>query len=84
MASTMIEVFGEMLLTQPIDRNETKMPSPEQLMNKFIIKHRRFPESVNGDQAVKMKYNDDSKNVIHLKFLFFFNLVFLFQVKNLI
>ncbi|XP_025416925.1 1-phosphatidylinositol 4,5-bisphosphate phosphodiesterase gamma-1 isoform X2 [Sipha flava] len=61
MASTMIEVFGEMLLTQPIDLNEIKMPSPEQLMNKFIIKHRRLPENVIGDQAVKIRHRDDSK-----------------------
>lgn len=62
MASTMIEVLGDMLLTQPVDQNESKMPSPEQLMYKFIIKHKRLPEKVNGDQAVAMRHNDDCKH----------------------
>jgi len=73
MASTMIEVLGDMLLTQPVDRNETKMPSPEQLMYKFIIKHKRLPEKVNGDQAVTIRNNNDCINIIY-----FICLIFLF------
>jgi phosphatidylinositol phospholipase C gamma-1 len=79
MASTMIEVFGEMLLTQPIDLNEIKMPSPEQLMNKFIIKHRRLPENVIGDQAVKIRHRDDSKSYICLIIFVYFYIVFLYR-----
>lgn len=79
MASTMIEVFGEMLLTQPIDHNENKMPSPEQLMNKFIIKHRRLPENVIGDQIVKIRHRDDSKMFIQLFIFLYFNIVFLYR-----
>jgi len=71
MASTMIEVLGDMLLTQPVDRNENKMPSPEQLMYKFIIKHKRLPEKVNGDQAVTIRHNDDCKNIIYFMFNIF-------------
>ncbi|CAH1709910.1 1-phosphatidylinositol 4,5-bisphosphate phosphodiesterase gamma-1 isoform X2 [Aphis gossypii] len=62
MASTMIEVLGDMLVTQPVDRNETKMPSPDQLMYKFIIKHKRLPDKVNGDQAVTIRHHDDAKD----------------------
>lgn len=58
MASIMIEVLGDMLLTQPIDRNENRMPSPEQLMYKFILKHKRLPEKVDGDQSVTIRQHD--------------------------
>lgn len=61
MASTMVDVLGDMLLTQPIDRNETRMPSPEQLMYKFIIKHKRLPDKIDGDQSVTIKRHDDCK-----------------------
>jgi phosphatidylinositol phospholipase C gamma-1 len=33
-----------MLLTQPIDKDEGRMPSPSQLKRKFIIKHKKLPE----------------------------------------
>lgn len=64
MASMMIEILGDMLLTQPIDRNETKMPSPEQLAYKFIIKHKRLPEKVNGDQSITIRHHEDCKIVL--------------------
>lgn len=66
MASSMIEILGDMLVTQPIDRNETQMPSPEQLKYKFIIKHKRLPEQVNGDQSVTIKHHDDCKSLVYL------------------
>lgn len=64
MASSMIEILGDMLLTQPIDRNENRMPSPEQLVYKFIIKHKRLPEKVNGDQSVIIRHHDDCNSLI--------------------
>jgi len=73
MASTMIEVLGDMLVTQPVDRNETKMPSPDQLMYKFIIKHKRLPDKVNGDQAVTIRHHDDCNNVIYFICFSFFS-----------
>ncbi|KAL1425760.1 hypothetical protein MTO96_018920 [Rhipicephalus appendiculatus] len=44
MANLFQEVFGEMLLTQPVERDGLKMPSPEQLKWKIIIKHKKLPE----------------------------------------
>lgn len=38
------EVFGEMLLTQQVDKNETELPSPLQLKRKIILKHKKLPE----------------------------------------
>lgn len=61
MASTIIEILGDMLVTQPIDWNEDRMPSPKKLKYKFIIKHKRLPQKVDGDQAVTIKHHDDCK-----------------------
>ncbi|KAK9878390.1 hypothetical protein WA026_021698 [Henosepilachna vigintioctopunctata] len=44
MASAMQEVFGEMLVTQPIDKNESQLPSPYQLRRRIILKHKKLPE----------------------------------------
>ena len=49
MANAMQEVFGDLLLTQPIDKNETKLPSPNQLKNKIILKHKKLPEGSEED-----------------------------------
>lgn len=53
MALAMIEVFGEMLLKDRIDRNEFQLPSPFQLRKKIILKHKKLPE-----------VEDDSRNRI--------------------
>lgn len=71
MASTMVDVLGDMLLTQPVDRNEVKMPSPEQLMYKFILKHKRLPDKVDGDQAVTIRHHDDCKSLKYLIFVIY-------------
>ena len=55
MAKIFEEVFGSMLLTMPIDKNETFMPSPEALRKKIIIKHKKLPEGavfVSVDESV--------------------------------
>jgi len=38
MAAAFRDVFGDMLLTDPIDANATVLPSPNQLKRKIIIK----------------------------------------------
>jgi len=38
MIKYMKEIFGDSLLLAPIDKNETKLPSPEELKNKVILK----------------------------------------------
>lgn len=42
MAQLMIEHFGDMLLTQPIEKSETKLPSPHALRRKIILKHKKL------------------------------------------
>lgn len=47
MASTFQEVFGDMLVSAPVDtKNETCLPSPEKLKRKIILKHKKLPEGV--------------------------------------
>lgn len=44
MAQAMQDVFGDMLLTQQIEKNETQLPSPYQMRRKIILKHKKLPE----------------------------------------
>ncbi|XP_072013746.1 1-phosphatidylinositol 4,5-bisphosphate phosphodiesterase gamma-1-like isoform X2 [Amphiura filiformis] len=49
MAATFQEIFGDMLLTHPIDRASNTLPSPSQLMKKIILKHKKLPDASNGE-----------------------------------
>jgi len=42
MAAAFRDVFGDMLLTDPVDGNTTVLPSPNQLKRKIIIKACNF------------------------------------------
>lgn len=44
MAIAFQEVFGDMLLIQPNEKNETALPSPLDLRKKVILKHKKLPE----------------------------------------
>ncbi|XP_037042281.1 1-phosphatidylinositol 4,5-bisphosphate phosphodiesterase gamma-1 [Bradysia coprophila] len=58
MAQAMIEVFGDMLLTNRMDKNEIQLPSPHQLRRKIILKHKKLPEVEDGTLAK----NDENEN----------------------
>lgn len=58
MANLMQEVFGDLLLTQPVDKTETKLPSPHQLQNKIILKHRKLPEGKTEEDSVSVQSED--------------------------
>ncbi|XP_053689407.1 1-phosphatidylinositol 4,5-bisphosphate phosphodiesterase gamma-1 isoform X2 [Sabethes cyaneus] len=45
MACAMQDIFGDMLLTQQIEKNELQLPSPSQLKRKIILKHKKLPEN---------------------------------------
>lgn len=70
MAQALIEVFGDMLLTQRCDRLETELPSPYQLRRKIILKHKKLPEyedgsslsTVGGGSGVSLRSTDDNEN----------------------
>ncbi|XP_046996756.1 1-phosphatidylinositol 4,5-bisphosphate phosphodiesterase gamma-1 [Schistocerca americana] len=61
MAKVMLEVFGEMLLVQLYEKNESQLPSPHQLRRKIIIKHKKLPDGV--DEDAFMSKNDDARDV---------------------
>ena len=44
MASAFQDVFGDLLLVQPYEKNETSLPSPHDLRRKIILKHKKLPE----------------------------------------
>ncbi|XP_002742254.1 1-phosphatidylinositol 4,5-bisphosphate phosphodiesterase gamma-1-like [Saccoglossus kowalevskii] len=67
MASAFQEVFGDMLLSQPIDRDATMLPSPNQLKRKVILKHKKLPEGASDTFSVSASYDttvDDLSNSI--------------------
>lgn len=75
MANAMQEVFGDLLLTQPVEKTETKLPSPKQLQNKIILKHRKLPEGTTEEDSVSVHSEDgiiDFGNVLfsqnHIQF----------------
>ncbi len=58
MAQLFIEIFGDMLISQSLDKNEAQLPSPEQLKRKIILKHKKLPE--NGTiEEVPVKLPDE-------------------------
>ena len=65
MAVAMQEVFGDMLLVQPVDKNESSLPSPYALRKKILIKHKKLPDGVDEDSFVIR--NDDSKQEMDLR-----------------
>ncbi|XP_019759127.2 1-phosphatidylinositol 4,5-bisphosphate phosphodiesterase gamma-1 [Dendroctonus ponderosae] len=44
MANNLQDIFGDMLLTRPFDKNESELPSPYNLRRKIILKHKKLPE----------------------------------------
>ncbi|XP_013179186.1 PREDICTED: 1-phosphatidylinositol 4,5-bisphosphate phosphodiesterase gamma-1 isoform X2 [Papilio xuthus] len=44
MATAFQDVFGDMLLVQPIEKNETTLPSPYDMRRKIILKHKKLPD----------------------------------------
>ncbi|GAV05052.1 hypothetical protein RvY_15239-2 [Ramazzottius varieornatus] len=68
MAHLFQKILGDMLVTVPVDKNETKMPSPIQLKRKIIIKHKRLPPGLetmevrtplNADESMREREASD-------------------------
>ena len=57
MASHMQEVFGDLLLTHPVDKNEIKLPSPESLKRKILLKHKKLPDGAD-DGSIMLRMED--------------------------
>lgn len=61
MAQAMQEVFGDMLLVHPVEKNETHLPSPYQLRRRIILKHKKLPEVDDGT----LQKTDDNDSFKH-------------------
>lgn len=60
MAQTFQEVFGEMLISAPLDKNEKLLPSPEKLKRKIILKHKKLPEGVDENTKISVDMGGDN------------------------
>ncbi|XP_023013479.2 small wing phospholipase C gamma 1 [Leptinotarsa decemlineata] len=60
MAAAMQEVFGDLLLTHPVEKGETKLPSPYSLRRKIILKHKKLPE---GQEESSFSFQNDSNEI---------------------
>lgn len=65
MAASMQEVFGDMLLSQRVDKNETCLPSPYALRRRILLKHKKLPDGV--DENLFIPQNEDSKQEMDLR-----------------
>lgn len=61
MAVAMQEVFGDMLLTYPVEKGESALPSPYQLRRKIILKHKKLPEG--AEEADLLVACDESETL---------------------
>ncbi|XP_064611128.1 1-phosphatidylinositol 4,5-bisphosphate phosphodiesterase gamma-1-like isoform X2 [Liolophura sinensis] len=58
MATAFLEVFGDELLTEPLSKDATFLPSPIQLKKKILLKHKKLKEG--EDQWRTASISDDS------------------------
>ncbi|XP_058034768.1 1-phosphatidylinositol 4,5-bisphosphate phosphodiesterase gamma-1-like isoform X5 [Ahaetulla prasina] len=59
MASHFKKVFGDMLLTKPIDVNADQLPSPAQLKKKILIKHKKLVEGNLYEEVSTASYSEN-------------------------
>ncbi|MGH0128159.1 UNVERIFIED_CONTAM: hypothetical protein FKN15_002967 [Acipenser sinensis] len=59
MASLFKKVFGDMLLTKPVDINTDELPSPYQLRRKIIIKHKKLVEGNMYEEVSSASYSEN-------------------------
>ncbi|XP_048338609.1 1-phosphatidylinositol 4,5-bisphosphate phosphodiesterase gamma-1-like [Sphaerodactylus townsendi] len=59
MASHFKKVFGDMLLTKPVDVNADQLPSPAQLRKKILIKHKKLVEGNLYEEVSMASYSEN-------------------------
>ncbi|XP_051929496.1 1-phosphatidylinositol 4,5-bisphosphate phosphodiesterase gamma-1-like isoform X2 [Hippocampus zosterae] len=59
MATHFKKVFGEMLLTKPVDNNAEDLPSPWQLRRKILIKHKKLVEGTLYEEVPTGRSSDN-------------------------
>ncbi|CAD5209116.1 unnamed protein product [Bursaphelenchus okinawaensis] len=58
MAQEIKEILGDLLLTQPISKDETRLPSPAALRHKIILKHKKLILE-NDTKSLSPSYEED-------------------------
>uniref|UniRef100_A0A3B3Y442 1-phosphatidylinositol 4,5-bisphosphate phosphodiesterase gamma n=1 Tax=Poecilia mexicana TaxID=48701 RepID=A0A3B3Y442_9TELE len=59
MATHFKKVFGELLLTKPVDNNADELPSPHQLRRKILIKHKKLVEGTLYEEVTSASYSEN-------------------------
>lgn len=68
MAATMQEVFGDILQNHPVEKNESKLPSPYQLRRKILLKHKKLPDGAD-EASILLRTEEGSIVASSLDFL---------------
>lgn len=58
MATHFKKVFGDLLLTKPVDLNADELPSPYQLRRKILIKHKKLVEGTLYEEVTSASYSE--------------------------
>ncbi|XP_071010690.1 1-phosphatidylinositol 4,5-bisphosphate phosphodiesterase gamma-1-like [Oncorhynchus clarkii lewisi] len=58
MATHFKKVFGDLLLTKPVDLNADELPSPYQLRRKILIKHKKLVEGSLYEEVTSASYSE--------------------------
>ncbi|XP_064190225.1 1-phosphatidylinositol 4,5-bisphosphate phosphodiesterase gamma-1-like [Anguilla rostrata] len=58
MATHFKKVFGELLLTKPVDLTADELPSPYQLRRKILIKHKKLAEGTLYEEVTSGSYSE--------------------------
>ena len=61
MARLLRQVFGAMLVTEPLEPEETLAPSPKMLMGKILLKHRKLPEGSTEESGSTTQPSNDGR-----------------------
>ncbi|TNN59903.1 1-phosphatidylinositol 4,5-bisphosphate phosphodiesterase gamma-1 [Liparis tanakae] len=59
MATHFKKVFGDLLLTKPVDSNAEELPSPYQLRRKILIKHKKLVEGTLYEEVTSASYSEN-------------------------
>lgn len=59
MAQNFKKVFGDMLLTKPVDISSDGLPSPNQLKRKILIKHKKLAEGSPYEEVPSLVYSEN-------------------------
>ncbi|XP_048731959.1 1-phosphatidylinositol 4,5-bisphosphate phosphodiesterase gamma-1-like isoform X4 [Ostrea edulis] len=62
MAMAFRDTFGSELLMEPVDGDFKKLPSPEQLKRKVILKHKKLPSEGRNAELVEVRVDDVARD----------------------